>query len=182
MDADPRLQRSISHTSRQKRTEEVDGCHYHFLSVDEFVQMRDSNAFAEYAEVFGNYYGTSFTTLEASLKQGIDTLLVIDWQGARNVRRRFAHTTGIYLLPPTLSVLRERLVTRDGQSPAQVDDRMSFASSEMSHCTEYDFVLINDTLDSTVEDIQAIIESVRVGSHLKIGPDTAHIERILASG
>lgn len=181
IDSDPLLQRSISHTSRWRRAAEVNGLHYHFVSEEEFLRMRNNKEFLETASIFGNHYGTSKAAVELSLNQGIDTILVIDWQGARNVRRLFSNSFSIFVLPPSLGELRNRLIERQEDPPDVIDFRMEQARVDMTHYVEYDYVIVNDLFDTTVEQIHTIVDSVRDRQSIAIGPSSQEIQSILQS-
>ena len=159
---DPNLKVSVSHTTRDMRPGEVQGQHYHFVAVDEFKQLIDEGAFFEWAEVFGNYYGTSRHAIEAQLAQGIDIFLDIDWQGARQVKKLMPEAVGIFILPPSREELERRLIGRGQDSDEVIAKRMQQAVSEMQHHDEYDFLVVNDEFDQAVGEITAIIAANRL--------------------
>ena len=152
---------SVSHTTRAPRPGEVDGEHYHFVSEAEFKQLIEENAFFEWAEVFGNYYGTSRVTIEESLAKGIDILLDIDWQGARQVHEVMPNAKGIFILPPSRAELEARLNKRGQDSAENIAKRMQEAQSEMSHYNEYDYLIVNDDFDIAMQELSAIVLSLR---------------------
>ena len=152
---------SISHTTRDPRPGEVNGEHYHFVTEAEFKQLIEDNAFFEWAEVFGNYYGTSRPTTEASLAQGIDVMLDIDWQGARQVREVMPQAKGIFILPPSRPELEARLNKRGQDSAEIIAKRMEEAQSEMSHYNEYDYLIVNDDFDTATQEFSAIVRASR---------------------
>ncbi|MEG3756086.1 guanylate kinase [Psychromonas arctica] len=152
---------SISHTTRSPRPGEVNGEHYHFVSETEFKQLIEENAFFEWAEVFGNYYGTSRVAIEESLAQGIDVMLDIDWQGARQVREVMPNARGIFILPPNRKELELRLNKRGQDSQEIIAKRMREAQSEMSHYTEYDYLIVNDDFDTATQEFSAIVRALR---------------------
>lgn len=152
---------SISHTTRKPRVGEVDAEHYHFVDTDCFKQLIKENAFFEWAEVFGNYYGTSRVTIEQALAQGIDILLDIDWQGARQVREVMPQAKGIFILPPSRDELEARLNKRGQDSAEIIAKRMAQAQSEMSHYDEYDYLIINDDFEKATQEFSAIVKSQR---------------------
>ena len=152
---------SVSHTTRAPRPGEVDGEHYHFVSEAEFKQLIEENAFFEWAEVFGNYYGTSRVTIEESLAKGIDILLDIDWQGARQVHEVMPNAKGIFILPPSRAELEARLNKRGQDSAENIAKRMQEAQSEMSHYNEYDYLIVNDDFDIAIQELSAIVLSLR---------------------
>ena len=152
---------SVSHTTRKPRQGEVDGEHYHFVSVEEFKALLAEDAFFEWAEVFGNYYGTSRVSIEEALAQGIDVMLDIDWQGARQVRKLMPYAKGIFILPPSKKELEQRLNKRGQDSAEIIEQRMFQAQSEMSHFDEYDYLIVNDCFENATKEFSAIVLSLR---------------------
>jgi guanylate kinase len=159
---DQRIAVSVSHTTRTTRPGEVDGVHYHFVSKEEFQTLIDRNAFFEWAEVFGNYYGTSKELIEQALHAGTDVFLDIDWQGARQIRALYPQAKSIFILPPSLTVLEHRLNSRGQDSQEVIAKRMAQAVSEMSHYDEYDYLIINDHFESALQQLYAIVQANRV--------------------
>ncbi|WP_064606254.1 guanylate kinase [Photobacterium sp. J15] len=153
---------SVSHTTRDMRPGEVNGVHYNFVAVEEFKALIDEGAFLEYAEVFGNYYGTSRPWIEENLNKGIDVFLDIDWQGARQIRKQMPEARSIFILPPSRPELERRLNTRGQDSEEVIAKRMSEARSEISHYNEYDYVIVNDDFDVAVMDMKAILRAERL--------------------
>lgn len=153
---------SVSHTTRQPRPGEQDGVHYHFTSVDNFRQQIAANNFLEYAQVFDNFYGTSRLAVDAQLATGQDVILEIDWQGARQVRERASSVVSIFILPPSVAALRERLQGRGQDSEETIQRRMRDAQSEMSHYPEYDYLVINDDFNTALDDLLSIFHSERL--------------------
>ena len=156
------LKVSVSHTTRQPRSGENHGEHYHFVSVDDFKALIQQDAFLEYAEVFGNFYGTSRLWIEEQLQQGIDVFLDIDWQGARQIRTLMPQAKSLFILPPSRDELERRLQGRGQDSAEVIAKRMSEAQSEMSHFNEYDYVIVNDNFDQALTDFDAIIRAERL--------------------
>ncbi|BFT32200.1 guanylate kinase [Alteromonas sp. D210916BOD_24] len=156
------MQVSVSHTTRQPRPGEVDGVHYHFVSHEQFEALIEQGVFFEYAEVFGNYYGTSRVTIAQTLHKGIDVFLDIDWQGARQVKQLMPDTCGIFILPPSLDVLEQRLNSRGQDSDEVIAGRMSQAVGEMSHFNEFDYVIVNDDFATALNDLDAIVTAQRL--------------------
>ena len=156
------LQVSVSHTTRAPRNGEHNGQHYHFVDVAEFKQLIEENVFFEWAEVFGNYYGTSRTVIEQQLAKGIDVFLDIDWQGARQVKNLMPQAQGIFILPPSRPELERRLIGRGQDSDEIIASRMEKAVSEMSHHDEYEYLIINDDFEQALSDFSAIIISNRL--------------------
>ena len=152
-----KAQVSISHTTRQPRPGEQHGVHYYFSSVTEFEQLIEQGLFLEYANVFGNYYGTSIPMIERTLAQGIDVFLDIDWQGARQIRELYRDTQSIFVLPPSLPILEQRLIGRGQGSEEVIAKRMAQAVSEMSHYPEYDYLIINDDFELALQQLQSIV-------------------------
>ncbi|WP_188629444.1 guanylate kinase [Oceanisphaera marina] len=162
--ADGKLQVSVSHTTRAERPGEVDGIHYHFIDQPEFKALIERGAFYEWAEVFGNYYGTSREWIDEQLAQGIDILLDIDWQGARQIRAQSPSAKSIFILPPSRIELERRLNARQQDSAEVIKGRMDKAVSEMSHYNEYDYLLVNDHFDQALNRLSAIIEAERANT------------------
>lgn len=148
---------SVSHTTRAPRPGEVDGKNYHFIGQDEFIRMVGEGAFLEHAQVFDNYYGTSQAWVESELAAGRDVILEIDWQGAQQVRRLIEDTVTVFIAPPSISSLRERLRKRKQDDEATIERRMRDARNEMSHFVEYDYLIINDDFDTTLQELRSII-------------------------
>ncbi len=162
------MQVSVSHTTRDMRPGENNGEHYHFVSVEEFKALIEEGAFFEWAEVFGNYYGTSRKVIEQTLEQGIDVFLDIDWQGAQQVKKLMPEAIGIFILPPSRHELERRLTGRGQDSQEVIASRMAQCVSEMSHHNEYEFVIVNDNFATALTDLQAIIRSQRLTSASQI--------------
>ena len=152
---------SISHTTRSPRPGEVNGQHYHFIEKENFVTAINEGKFLEHAEVFGNYYGTSESSVKAQLEAGIDVILEIDWQGALQVKKIFTAATMIFILPPSLSTLRQRLSTRAQDSVAVIEQRLAGAVSEMAQYVNFDFIIINDNFEVALTELKAIIVANR---------------------
>ncbi|ALP41271.1 guanylate kinase [Aeromonas schubertii] len=152
---------SVSHTTRAPRPGEVDGQHYHFVPVEQFKGLIERGDFLEWAEVFGNYYGTSRAAIEANLAQGIDVFLDIDWQGARQIREQMP-TKSIFILPPSRTELERRLIGRGQDSAEVIAGRMAKATAEMVHYDEYDYVIINEDFEQALFQLRAILESQRL--------------------
>ncbi|GIC77379.1 guanylate kinase [Moritella sp. F3] len=166
LDANPSsdMKVSVSHTTRDIRPGEVDGTHYHYIPVADFKAQIENNEFFEWAEVFGNYYGTSRVMIENTLARGIDIFLDIDWQGARQIKEQIADARGIFILPPSREELERRLNSRGQDSDEIIASRMAEAEAEMSHYNEYDYLIINDDFSTALEDLHAIVRAERLGS------------------
>ncbi|MCO6550415.1 MAG: guanylate kinase [Gilliamella sp.] len=148
---------SISHTTRDPRPGEAHGEHYYFVDHKHFESLIDRQAFVEYANVFDHYYGTSKAEIEQSLSQGINVFLDIDWQGARQVRQKMPQAKSIFILPPSLKELENRLVKRGQDDSHVIAKRMQKARAEISHYNEYDYIIINDDFDTSLNALSAII-------------------------
>ena len=157
----PNLTMSRSYTSRQARSGERDGVDYNFISRDRFDAMIGEGAFLEWADVFGNYYGTSAADTEALLSGGLDVVLVIDVQGARQVRSRGIETVGIFVLPPSAAVLEQRLRGRSKDSEDQVRKRLEVACREVDEFAQYEYVVVNDELEAASERLATIVQAER---------------------
>ena len=162
MEQDQRVEVSVSHTTRSQRPGEVDGVNYFFISTETFHEMREAGAFFESAEVFGHFYGTSLTQLEARLSDGADVILEIDWQGAQQVRKLLPDSAWLFILPPSLEALKSRLQARGQDAEDTIEIRMRAARDEMSHWDEADYLIINDHFDSALEALQALVRSLRL--------------------
>ncbi|ABO25363.1 guanylate kinase [Shewanella loihica] len=171
---------SVSHTTRQPRVGEVDGEHYHFVNVDEFKALIDKQAFFEWAEVFGNYYGTSKAAIEVMLEKGIDVFLDIDWQGAQQVKEMMPEAIGVFILPPSKAELERRLTGRGQDSAEVIAGRMAQATSEISHYGEYDFIIVNDDFEQAQVDLKAIIRSQRLTRASQIHAQNDMLNDLLA--
>ena len=159
IDSEPNVRVSVSHTTRGMRPGEVDSVNYHFVSREKFVQMLEHGDFLEHAEVFGNLYGTSQSTVLQTLAEGHDLILEIDWQGAQQVRHLMPQAKSIFILPPSQEALRQRLNNRGQDSDEIIDRRMREAVSEMSHYVEYDYLVINDDFATALDDLRAIFRA-----------------------
>ena len=157
----PHLRMSRSYTSRPARQGETDGVDYNFVSRERFEAMAAEGAFLEWAEVFGNLYGTGRQDTEVLLADGDDVVLVIDVQGARKVRARGLQTRAVFVMPPSFSVLEQRLRGRSKDSDAAIQRRLQVARDEVAAFTEYDFVVINDELAAAVDRLRGIVVAER---------------------
>ncbi|ANQ87112.1 guanylate kinase [Azoarcus olearius] len=162
LDRDPQVQLSISYTTRAPRPGEQDGREYHFVDVPTFRALRDRGEFLEWAEVHGNYYGTSRVWLKEQLAAGRDTLLEIDWQGAQQVRKVFPDAVGVFVLPPSLEELENRLRGRGTDSDDVISRRLLGARGEMRHVGEFDYVIINNELHEALDDLVAVVRAARL--------------------
>ena len=156
---DPRLVMSVSHTTRAMRPGEQDGVHYHFVDLARFEALVEEGAFLEQAQVFDNYYGTAEAAVRTQLEGGLDVVLEIDWQGARQVRRRFPEAVSVFIVPPDIEALRGRLSGRGQDAAEVVERRMADARSELSHYPEYDYLVVNDDFDQALAALAAILDA-----------------------
>jgi guanylate kinase len=159
---DAAVQLSVSYTTRAPRAGEQNGREYHFVDVVEFRAMRERGDFVEWAEVHGNFYGTSRVWLREQMESGRDVLLEIDWQGAQQVRKQFPDAVGIFILPPSLAELERRLRGRGTDSEEVISRRLTAAVGEMRHVDEFDFAIINNDLDEALNDLAAAVRAARL--------------------
>jgi guanylate kinase len=162
LERDPAVRLSISYTTRAPRPGEQDGREYHFVEVDAFRAMIARGDFLEWAEVHGNFYGTSQKWIADRLAAGDDVLLEIDWQGAQQVRRLFPAAIGIFILPPSMAELTRRLTGRGTDAADVIARRLAAAQAEMRHVGEFDYVIINDLLDRALDDLCAVVRASRL--------------------
>lgn len=162
VEQEPRVEVSVSHTTRPQRPGETEGVNYFFITTEAFHEMRDAGAFFESAEVFGHYYGTSLNQLESRLAEGADVILEIDWQGAQQVRQLLPDSAWLFILPPSIEALKTRLQNRAQDNADTIDLRMRAARDEMSHWHEADYLIINDNFDLALEELRALVRSLRL--------------------
>jgi len=148
---------SVSHTTRPPRPDEVNGINYYFVSINEFEEMIKNNAFVEHATVFDNHYGSSTKLIREKLDEGIDVILEIDWQGARQVKENMPNAISIFILPPSNEALLGRLKQRAQDNEETINKRMSDAQNQMRHFNEFDYLVINDDFNSALNDLNLII-------------------------
>ncbi|MCP5140905.1 MAG: guanylate kinase [Gammaproteobacteria bacterium] len=158
----PELAVAVSHTTRAPRPGESDGVHYHFVDMARFEAMIAADAFIEHAKVFGNRYGTAQSSVRSLLAEDRDVIVEIDWQGARKVREVMPGSVSIYIAPPSRAALEERLRARGQDSDEVIAGRMAQARSELEHWHEYDYLVVNDDFETAVDDLAAIVRSVRL--------------------
>jgi guanylate kinase len=160
---DSQIGLSVSVTTRQRRPSEVEGIHYHFKSIREFERLRDSDALLEWAEVHGNFYGTPREPVEAAMGEGRDMLFDIDWQGAQQLQEKMsADVVSIFVLPPTMTELQSRLHRRAEDSEEVIAQRLANSRAEIAHWREYDYVIVNDDLDTAFDAVQSIVKAERL--------------------
>jgi guanylate kinase len=162
LEHDQQVRHSVSYTTRAPRPGELDGREYNFIDVAGFVAMRERGELLEWAEVHGNFYGTSRVWLETQMQSGRDLLLEIDWQGARQVRRLFPAAVTIFILPPSIAELERRLRVRGQDADAVIERRVAAALGEMQHVGEFDFAIINNDLSIARDDLLAIVRAARL--------------------
>ena len=148
---------SVSHTTRPPRPDEVNGINYYFISINEFEEMIKNNAFVEHATVFDNHYGSSTKLIREKLDEGVDVILEIDWQGARQVKENMPNAISIFILPPSNEALLGRLKQRAQDNDETINKRMSDAQNQMQHFNEFDYLVINDDFNSALNDLNLII-------------------------
>ena len=165
--ASPEISVCISHTTRAKRPGELDGVNYHFVDQAEFDRMVKADEFLESAHVFDHSYGTSNAAVETLLKTGVDVVLEIDWQGARQIREHRSDCLSIFILPPSHDELEQRLKRRGEDDDAIVQRRMRDAVAEMSHYKDFDFIVVNDDFHTALVDIQSIVRAKRLRSDVQ---------------
>ena len=156
---------SVSHTTRTMRNGEKHGSDYFFVSVDEFKTMIEAQAFLEHAQVFDNFYGTAQKTVEDNLAQGLDVILEIDWQGAQQVRNMLSQSISIFILPPSIDVLKQRLQNRGQDTEETIARRMRDAVTEMSHYPEFDYLIVNDDFTTALQQLKSIVIANRQLQH-----------------
>ena len=178
---EPGIALSVSHTTRPPRSGELTGRHYHFVERAAFEREVAAGSFLEHAEVHGNLYGTARATVQASLAQGRDVLLEIDWQGARQVRASKPDCVGVFILPPSRAELERRLRGRGSDSEEVIARRLHNSRGEISHAPEFDYILVNDVFEDALTGLQAIVRAVRQRSVLQCQRHGALIAELLAA-
>ncbi len=164
---------SVSHTTRPKRPNEIDGENYHFIDENSFLYMLKAGDFLEEAQVYGHRYGTSRQWVNQQLEQGVDVILEIDWQGAEQIKKIYLDCCYIFILPPSLEVLVKRLRDRAQDDQDTIEDRMKEAKSVMEHADDADYLVVNDNFNRALADIQAIIHAERLKIGTAINPFSA---------
>jgi guanylate kinase len=163
MDRDQQISLSVSVTTRQRRQSEIEGVHYHFVSQREFERLRDSDSLLEWAQVHGNYYGTPREAVETAMGEGRDMLFDIDWQGAQQLQEKMsADVVSIFILPPTMAELQSRLHRRAEDTEEVIQTRLNNSRAEIKHWREYDYVIVNDDLNSAFDAVQSIVKAERL--------------------
>jgi guanylate kinase len=180
LEREPAISLSISHTTRPPRPGEQYGRHYYFVERAEFEREIADGIFLEHAEVHGNLYGTSRTTVSGLLCQGRDVLLEIDWQGARQIRRSKPDCVSVFILPPSRVELERRLRGRASDSAEVIERRLHNSREEIAHAHEFDYIIVNDSFDEALGDLQSIVHAVRQRSQLQWRRHEALIAELLA--
>jgi guanylate kinase len=162
LDINPHIDLSVSYTTRDPRPGEQDGKDYHFVSRESFLAMQKHGEFLESAEVYGNHYGTSQTWISQEINRGRDILLEIDWQGAAQIRRLFPESISIFILPPSLEALEQRLKGRGKDNGAVIAKRMAAVREDVAHVAEFNYVIINDNLNVALRELNAVVLSARL--------------------
>jgi guanylate kinase len=164
----PGLGYSISHTSRPPRGQEKNGVEYHFVSKESFQKMVENGEFVEWAEVYQDLYGTSVSSLRSQITMRLDVIMDIDVQGARNIKDHFKDAILIYVLPPSLEILEKRLRERGTDDEKAIRTRLKKAGKEIKNCVSYDYLLFNDQLDQTVEELKSILVAERCRKSVRL--------------
>ena len=176
---EPAIGLSVSYTTRAPRAGEIDGVHYHFVDEPRFLELKASGEFLEHAFVHGYWYATSATWLRDQVAHGRDVLLEIDWQGAAQVRRLIPDAVLIFVLPPSLTSLRERLEKRGQDAPEIITRRLEAAREEMRHCAEFDYVIMNQDFARAVDDLSAIVRAARLSAPRQAARRAQLLQRLL---
>jgi guanylate kinase len=166
---DPDIGLSVSFTTRAPRPGEVDGREYNFLSEQEFLKRKESGDFLEWANVHGNYYGTSKSWIESQMQNGKDVILEIDWQGARQVQQLIPQAIWIFILPPSIQTLEERLRKRAQDDEATIQKRVAAAKDELAHVAEANYLVVNDDFEQALNELNQVV----LASRLRTGPQLA---------
>lgn len=162
IERNPFINLSISYTTRTPREGEVDGREYFFISKEQFIDWREQGNMLEWAEVYGNFYGTAKSQVESVISTGQDVLLEIDYQGARQIRKKFPGIIDIFILPPSIDELEKRLLKRGLDSPEVIRKRMLTVSSEIGHADEYSYVIINDSFETALDQLDTLVKAAKL--------------------
>lgn len=158
----PCMKVSISYTTRPQRLDEIEGVNYHFINESTYQRMKTDQAFLEHATVFGYHYGTAKAWVMEQLREGIDVVLEIDWQGAQQIRALFPSVVSIFIVPPSLSALRQRLIQRAQDNPEVIERRMAEAHTELAHYAEFDYLIVNEDFNLALRDLRHIVQAERL--------------------
>ncbi len=181
IDREKALSVTISHTTRARREGEADGVNYHFVDQKKFQNMLDENLFLEHAQVFTNWYGTSRREVQQRLESGEDVVLEIDWQGAAQVKKLIPETLAIFIVPPSLNALRQRLTGRGQDDESIISQRMQAAVDEISHYSDADYLIINDDFETALSEIQSVICCQRLQLCRQKQQNSALLEELLSN-
>ncbi|MGN6322587.1 MAG: guanylate kinase [Dyella sp.] len=181
LEREPDISLSISHTTRPPRRGEQYGRHYYFVERAEFEREVAEGIFLEHAEVHGNFYGTSRTTVQNLLQQGRDVLLEIDWQGAAQIRKAKPDCVSVFILPPSRAELERRLRGRGSDSEDVIERRLGNSRGEIAHAHEFDYIIVNDRFEDALQSLQAIVRAVRQRSALQCQRHEALIRELLGT-
>ena len=176
------IELSISHTTRPARPKEKNGKDYFFVNHQAFESMVEQHGFLEHAKVFDNFYGTSKQQIEERLEDGTDIVLDIDWQGAQQIRKIIPEAVSIFLLPPSLQTLRERLQNRQQDNQDVIEKRMQQAHAELNHFAEFDYLIVNKEFDVALHELQAIVMAERLKKNIQIQRERKLLSFLLATG
>ena len=179
LNKDKNLQASVSHTTRKARPAELEGIDYHFVNQDTFIDLKKKGEFLESAECHGAMYGTSKKSVQLILNQKKDVILEIDWQGAQALKNQFKEAVSIFVLPPSVETLAERLNKRGHDSEETIAQRLAVAREEMGHVDEFDYVTINDDFELALQDLMAIIRSTRLKCHIQLVRHSTLIKNLI---
>jgi guanylate kinase len=172
---------SVSHTTRAMRPGEKNGIDYFFVSEEEFINMIDNNAFVEHARVFNHLYGTSIAQIAERLVQGIDVVLDIDWQGAEQIRHSFPDAVSVFIIPPSLDELKSRLMNRRQDRDEVISERMKKAQDELSHYSEFDYLIVNDNFEHAASELEVIIIANRLRMERQVNKQAKLLSFLLSS-
>lgn len=175
---DNQIKLSVSHTTRAPRPGEQNGVHYHFVNEAEFIDILSKSGFLESADVHGAKYGTSQSAVDSALQAGYDVILEIDWQGARQVRGIYPQAISIFILPPSLEALKDRLNNRGQDSAEVIAKRLAAAREEMRHVVEFDYVTINDNFEVALQDLMAIFRATRLKAQSQLTRHATLIQKL----
>lgn len=175
---DNQIKLSVSHTTRAPRPGEQNGVHYHFVNEAEFIDILSKSGFLESADVHGAKYGTSQSAVDSALQAGYDVILEIDWQGARQVRGIYPQAISIFILPPSLEALKDRLNNRGQDSAEVIAKRLAAAREEMRHVVEFDYVTINDNFEVALQDLMAIFRATRLNAQSQLTRHATLIQKL----
>lgn len=176
-----RIAVSVSHTTRNKRPGESHGVDYFFVPFDEFKDMIERQAFVEHAQVFDHFYGTSYAQISERLREGTDIVLDIDWQGAQQIKRHFPDAVSIFIIPPSLAALHERLTQRQQDDEHVIALRMQRAQDELQHHAEFDYLIVNDNFYNAARDLAMIVATQRLRTARQIVQERKLLSFLLTS-